>query len=77
MVKITREGNGFKMLFSDPGSGRRGFSTRARDLAEVKAAIDHYLGGEGNLPDYNPNVPVDGCPLCRDIEAKKPKRMKQ
>ena len=64
MVTINPEGNGYKMRFSNPGSGMRGFSTTARDLDEVKAALDHYTGNEKTKGRAK-------CPLCRDIAARK------
>jgi hypothetical protein len=57
MIKISQENNGYKMVFSNPGSGTRGFKVVAKNIAEVNAAVQHYYGS-GKC--------VDICPLCKD-----------
>jgi len=67
MIRITRAGNGYKVAFSDPGSGCRGFSTKACNLAEVHEAIDHYLGSADSKERYEHSGEARQatCPLCR------------
>lgn len=63
MLKISREGNGYKVATSYPGAGVRGKRWHARDLEEVHQALEHYYG------PYHGRDPVDNCPLC-EKEAK-------
>lgn len=72
MIKIEPHYNEHKMTFSGGrGCGWRGYSVMAKDLGEVKLALDHYhnKGGHGLRRKKN-------CPLCRKIaeEAAKGKR---
>ncbi len=46
----------YKVFFSNPGTGTRGFSVMADNLAEVHTAIDHYHAENHNTAH---------CPLCR------------
>lgn len=67
MITIRPVYNDYKMLFSNPGSGWRGFSVMAKSIDEVHAAIDHH---------HNRKHDHTKCPLCRlqDKEAKSPKK---
>jgi hypothetical protein len=60
MITIERDGNGFKMKFSAPGTGWRGFSAHARSVEEIHVAINHYYGIDGHIAGTR-----DDCPLCR------------
>lgn len=42
MITITRVYEKFKVKFSNPGSGVRGFSILVKDLGDVHTVIDHY-----------------------------------
>ena len=61
---------GFKLTLSEPGTGCRGSSVIAEDVAEVKLAVDHYFARAKRPHGLHP---VRKCPLCRDC-AKKAKR---
>ena len=64
MIAITQEGNEYKMKFSWPGTGYRGFSVYAYDIDEIHEAIDHhYLHG-----DHRAGTRIEECPLCREME---------
>lgn len=63
MIKISHDSPGFKVVISEPGMGVKGYSVRARNLAEVHAAIDHYYGNW-----HGPSE--DDCPLCRHVAIK-------
>ena len=67
MITIRHEAEGCKMKFSNPGSGMRGFSVHARSVAEVHAALDHYLGVGGGTrrQGHVNNTLAESCPLCR------------
>ena len=73
MVKIERHGNGYKVKFSEPGTGWRGFSTIAQDLDEVKVSLDHYVGGSPKSVSHALDS-VESCPLCRDHRCKAKKK---
>ncbi len=61
MLTISRWGDGFKVLLSNPGTGQRGFSVKARSLEEVHVAIDHYhMENKLCVHEGNPD-----CPICR------------
>ena len=60
MITIRPVYEKHKMLFSNPGSGERGFSVMAKSIDEVHAAIDHY--------QVRPHNHLH-CPLCR-LETK-------
>ena len=63
MITITRRGNGLKVLFSNPGTGTRGFSIQVRDLSrdeEVFTVIRHYFGKKHD---------TSACQLCRMVRA--------
>jgi len=62
MVTIRPQAEGYKMTFSNPGSGWRGYSHHARTLAEVKCALDHYFGA---TPGHGSKPLAAECPLCR------------
>ena len=72
MVKIERYGNGYKVKFSEPGTGWRGFSTTAQNLNEVNIALDHYMGGTPKAVSHALDS-VEDCPLCRDHRWKNKK----
>lgn len=56
MMTITRDGNGYKIKTSWPGSGLRGKTFKAKTVAEVQAAVAHYY----NAGEHNTDI----CPLC-------------
>jgi hypothetical protein len=56
MMTITRDGNGFKIKISWPGTGERGKSFKAANVAEAQAAVAHYY----NEGEHNTDI----CPLC-------------
>jgi hypothetical protein len=60
MVTIENYNNGYRLKFSNPGTGTRGFSVKAADLTEVKIALDHYYD--------KPTHAASNCPLCREVE---------
>lgn len=66
MVTITNHNNGYKLKFSNPGTGTRGFTAFAVDLTETKIALDHYYG--------KPLHAKNNCPLCREMEREEQKR---
>ena len=71
MLTITSDGNGYKVKASAPGMGWRGFSVKARDLAEVHLAVTHYYGtGDTGADAHHCNSGVDNCPMCRDTRSK-------
>ena len=59
MITINPECRGYKVKFSDPGLGTRGFSERTKDLDQVHILIDHYH----NQPHDKSN-----CLFCQRIE---------
>mgnify|MGYP001594000519 FL=1 len=61
MFKIQRNGIGFRLSLSAPGTGWRGHSVDLVSLAEAHAALDHYYG----------HCSGNNCPLCRDRQDKK------
>ncbi len=46
MITIRKHYEKTNVLFSDPGSGRRGYSRDAADLEEAFTLIRHYHGKE-------------------------------
>lgn len=61
MMNVELRGNGYKMRFSNPGTGWRGFSVQAGSVEEVQTAVEHYYRGHA--------ASVPGCPLCRTIRT--------
>lgn len=64
MISIENHNGGFKLKMSWPGSGFRGHSKKARDLAEVHEAVDHYFGQ--NATAHHSTGRPETCPLCRE-----------
>jgi hypothetical protein len=62
MVTIEHNGNGYRMKFSNPGTGARGFSVKVADVVEMKICLDHYYGNGIHAKNH--------CPLCREVERK-------
>jgi hypothetical protein len=62
MVTIENYNNGYRMKFSNPGTGTRGFSVQVADVIEMKIALDHYYGKSLHARSH--------CPLCREVERK-------
>ena len=61
MTARTRRGNGLKVLFSNPGTGTRGFSIQVQDLSrgeEVFTVIRHYFAKKHD---------TSACQLCRMV----------
>jgi len=56
MITIRPIYNRNKITFSNPGSGWRGFSVMANNIAEIRAALSHY-----RMEKHNKRK----CPLCR------------
>jgi len=56
VITIAPVYNDYKMKFSYPGTGTRGFSVLAKSIEEVHTAIDHYY--------MRPHDKAK-CPLCR------------
>lgn len=42
MITISPSNNRYKMKFSNPGSGWRGYSVEARSIDEVHTLLDHH-----------------------------------
>jgi hypothetical protein len=64
MITITPELNRFKVKFSDPGSGSRGYHVMADSLDEVHEAINHYHRHGPRAAQHSRNS-IEHCPLCR------------
>ena len=64
MITISHERNRHKMLFSNPGTGTRGFTVYARTVKEIHEAIDHYHRSRYASQHTN-NQRKKVCPLCR------------
>jgi hypothetical protein len=64
MITIRPVYNEFKITFSNPGSGWRGYSVMARNLDEVHMAIDHYHR-MSTLVKVEHQGKNEKCPLCR------------
>lgn len=56
MITISPKNENYKMNFSHPGSGQRGFVVYAQSIHEIHQAIDHYYFREHDKQN---------CPLCR------------
>jgi hypothetical protein len=56
MLTIEPIYNKFKIKFSNPGSGWRGWSISVNSVAEIHTVIDHYHGLKHK---------ESKCPLCR------------
>jgi len=65
MLKISNQANGYKIKLSNPGSGKRGKSIFAQNVAELHEAIDHYY--MATLGHWGEN---ENCPLCRDMQQR-------
>jgi hypothetical protein len=75
MIKIEPHYNQQKMTFSGGrGSGWRGWSVLANNTAEVKLAIEHYIGS-GN--DSHVVGSKKNCPLCRKVNEEREKEAKK
>jgi len=59
MITIRPVYNEFKITFSNPGSGWRGYSVMARNVNEIHKTIDHYHRTN------NHGILDTDCPLCR------------
>ncbi len=59
MIKIVRDGQGFTMQFSAPGTGMRSYRVHAANVDEVTLSIRHHFGDDAHHGTH------DGCPLCR------------
>jgi hypothetical protein len=70
MIKIEDNakfaGKKFKVTFSSPGSGLRGYSVYAADLDEVHEAINHHHN-HGPRAGQHDDGRIDHCPLCRQM----------
>ena len=66
MFKVSRRGNGYRISVGDHRP------TDARNLDEVREALDHYYGGEHYRALHT--IAVEGCPFCRDIAARRARR---
>lgn len=73
MITIRPVYNEFKITFSNPGSGWRGYSVMARDIPEVHRALDHYHRTGDHKGTWQPS---DNCPLCRLEKEQASKRRK-
>lgn len=71
MLTISQVYNQYKIKYSNPGSGQRGYAVMADNLDEVHAFIDHHHARPHN---------TSKCPACREAEAReattKPRRRK-
>lgn len=56
MITIRPQYNKWRVLFSAPGTGWRGFSILVTRASAMHAAIDHYHGRQHK---------AKGCPLCQ------------
>lgn len=68
VITIIEEHRGLRMKFIAPGTGWRGFSVVACNLAECNTAIMHHYG-----KPHDESI----CPLCRrreEMEAKDERR---
>jgi len=64
MITITQVFDKYKMKFSAPGMGWRGFSVVIGNMQQMHTALDHYHG--------QPHEQA-GCPLCnRELSAPLP-----
>ena len=70
MLTITRDGNGYKVAASAPGTGWRGFSVHAKNIEEIGECVEHFYrpSGAAGLPHSNSAVP--DCPMCADTRRK-------
>ena len=59
MTTIDHYGQGFRVRFSFPGTGCRGYKILARDLAEVELALRHHYSCA------HASCETKACPLCR------------
>jgi hypothetical protein len=66
MITIDRGMNEYKLKFSEPGTGWRSHKVVARDVDEIKEAIDHYYGEAPHALS-----PQKNCPLCRKLHLVK------
>lgn len=57
MLTIRQVYNEWKITYSNPGSGQRGYSVMARNLDEVHVFIDHHHA--------RPHI-QSKCPTCRE-----------
>lgn len=56
MITIRSHYEKFKVTFSNPGSGQRGFSVLVKNLDEVHTILDHYHFCQHDKAN---------CPLCQ------------
>ena len=63
MLKIEKVYNMFRVAVSDPGSGHRGWSVWAENIAELHLALDHYYGAT------HPKA-KSKCAMCRKATQK-------
>ncbi len=69
MITIHDDGQQkYKMTFSAPGTGWKGYSVHAFGLRAVKLAIDHHMAN----PSHNRGA-VKACPLCQMMKAEEKK----
>ncbi len=63
MITISRQGTGYAVKVSEPGTGWRGYSLQAANLHESINVLRHYYEGGGeHTHDADPF-----CPLCRKL----------
>jgi len=60
MIKITRDGNGFKVRLGEAGDHLR-MVVQAGSTTEVNHAVNHYY----NTYPWQHGGTNHGCPLCR------------
>ncbi len=68
-------GRRYRLVFSDPGSGMRGWSIWAETPEEVHEALNHYWRYGPRLQQHIDGK-IEHCPLCRqhrEETQKKPK----
>lgn len=63
MFKVYRDNIGYRISIGDHRPAK------ARDLDEVKEALDHYYGGTSGHYHAGPAART-GCPFCRLIAAR-------
>jgi len=59
MTTIENNRQGFRVRFSFPGTGSRGYAVQARDVKEIELALRHHYD------HAHTNCETKACPLCR------------
>ena len=70
MITISQHYNKWRMKFSYPGTGTRGYSVDAENFAEIVSALEHHLVPPGH-PSHCTTERRD-CPLCRKSTKENP-----